>query len=401
MMLIPDFGTGGAERIFGQIGQELAHEHRVIECVFNGPTESSYVSGNEVVQLGVPAGRNLLTKAFNFLLRVYRLRRLKRVHRVDVCISHLEGADYVNVLSRIHDATILCVHGTKLHDGNIKGVLGWIRLKMMLPFLYKKSSHVVCVSDGIKKELTLQLGLPGDKVSVIYNSFDINAIRKSSMEPLPNGYLQLMVNHEVIVTSGRLAPEKNQQILVRLMPQLIQSRPNIKLVILGAGVLGRPLAEEARHMGLRVQEGQGSLQTDNHVFLPGYFQNPFPFLRSARLFALPSLWEGFPLALCEALICGVPVIAHDCPTGPREILAPDFDMEMKLTHVLRTECGVLIPYSKKQDLDTLAHWRDEILKLLDDESLRTRLVAGGHMRALAFGKKPVMKAWTDLIGKYA
>jgi glycosyltransferase involved in cell wall biosynthesis len=56
------------------------------------------------------------------------------------------------------------------------------------------------------------------------------------------------------------------------------------------------------------------------VWLPGYRENPLPYFRQADLFCLSSLYEGMPNALVEAMLCRVPVLATDCPSGPAELL---------------------------------------------------------------------------------
>jgi glycosyltransferase involved in cell wall biosynthesis len=62
------------------------------------------------------------------------------------------------------------------------------------------------------------------------------------------------------------------------------------------------------------------LDLERDVLLPGWVSNPYPFMVAAQAFVLSSRWEGLPSVLIEALYCGVPVIATDCPSGPTEIL---------------------------------------------------------------------------------
>jgi glycosyltransferase involved in cell wall biosynthesis len=57
------------------------------------------------------------------------------------------------------------------------------------------------------------------------------------------------------------------------------------------------------------------------VDLPGHLENPYPFFAAASVYALSSRWEGLPTVLLEALALGLPIVATDCPSGPREILA--------------------------------------------------------------------------------
>ena len=70
-----------------------------------------------------------------------------------------------------------------------------------------------------------------------------------------------------------------------------------------------------RDPGPFAQEGFGS-----DALLPGFRANPYKYMRKAAVFVLPSMFEGLPMVLVEALACGCPVVATDCPHGPREIL---------------------------------------------------------------------------------
>lgn len=63
------------------------------------------------------------------------------------------------------------------------------------------------------------------------------------------------------------------------------------------------------------------LSVGEDVDLYGYTDNPYAFFSKATAFVLSSRWEGLPTVLIEALSCGIPVVATECPNGPREILA--------------------------------------------------------------------------------
>ena len=384
----------------GFSASSAARDHRVIDCVFNRNQLNYYPSGNHVVDLKVPSGASWIQKAKCFLLRIYRLRQIKKKFGIELTISHLEGADYINVLSRIHDKVLLCVHGTKLHDKSISGPLGWVRRKLLIPVLYRRASHIVCVSEAIKRELITQFNLPYRDVTVINNFFDVDVIKKMADEDLPADYRRLALDYDVIINTGRLAFEKNQQLLIKLMPYLLEKKPRLKLVILGDGDQQMNLVLQAQDIGLTVQLPEQPFSVQNQVFFPGFKKNPFPFLRNAKVFVLPSLWEGFPLVVCKAMICRVPVVAHDCPTGPREIICPECSISEPLGSICYCGSGVLIPFSERSDVEVLNRWRSAILALLNKEALRLRLVESGEGRAYAFGKETVYKAWVDLINRH-
>jgi glycosyltransferase involved in cell wall biosynthesis len=90
---------------------------------------------------------------------------------------------------------------------------------------------------------------------------------------------------------------------------LVRAKLDCRLIILGEGSERRHLEELVEQLGLREQ-----------VLLPGHRSNPFAYMRRAALFVLTSRFEGSPNVLIEALAVGVPVVATDCHSGPREIL---------------------------------------------------------------------------------
>lgn len=112
----------------------------------------------------------------------------------------------------------------------------------------------------------------------------------------------------VVLSVGRLAPQKGHRTLLRAFAKLRESR-SARLAVLGEGPERPALEALARELGIA-----------GDVVLPGFRINPFAWMAKASVFALSSSFEGCPNALVQAMACGAPVVSADCPTGPGEIL---------------------------------------------------------------------------------
>jgi len=401
LMIIPNRGMGGAQRAFHDHGVALREYYDVTEVIFNEDDPDLYPSGNPVRSLAVPGGGSPLAKMRNFRQRVERLRALKKELNCDVAISHLEGADYVNLLSKGREKTILLIQGSKVHDKEIKGALGWLRKRLLMPWLYQRADKIVTVSRDIIPEMVEAFGVPQAKLSANNNSFDVEQVRARSQELLDPAMQAVYAAAPVLVTSGRLAVQKNQAPLLDIFAALRQRQP-AKLVFIGDGELRQELVAHARQLGLRVYEAWADepLTTESDVYFVGLQNNPFKFIQPAQVFVFPSAWEGFPLALGEAMTCGVACVTTDCPTGPREMLAPDSATPSSpIRQAEWTEYGVLMPMLTDPATlpQTIQVWTDTIAQLLRDAPRRTRLGEQAYQRALDFSHANTFRRWQQLI----
>ena len=115
----------------------------------------------------------------------------------------------------------------------------------------------------------------------------------------------------VLLGAGRIVSQKDFPTLIKAFAQVRARRP-ARLMILGEGKSAKSrdrLAALGRKLGVA-----------EDVALPGFVDNPFPYMARASLFVLSSAWEGLPGVMVEALACGCPVVSTDCPGGAREIL---------------------------------------------------------------------------------
>ena len=400
LLVITNLGLGGAQRAFRDHSVALAKHFSVQEAVFNLEGGNLFPSGNPLTSLEVAGGGGPLSKLRNFCARVRRLKALKRKLGISVSISHLEGADYVNVLSRGEEKIILVVHGSKLNDANMVGILKLLRQKLLIPHLYRRADQFVTVSRDIMSEL-VSMGVPRQKLLTINNFFNLEQITASSREPLTEAEQAIYESAPILVTCGRLAPQKHQAPLFGILSAVLRERP-AKLVLLGDGELREQLIAQARDVGLRVYDAWSGkhLTPEFDIYFLGLQQNPFKYLRPAALFVFPSAWEGFPLALCEAMICRIPVLSTDCPTGPREILAPDtHSPKSAITTSEPAAFGTLMPMLNDpiRRAQSEKVWAEAILRLIDNSAERERLGALAAVRMQEFGSEKIAQRWIEVI----
>ncbi len=369
LLLIPNLGTGGAQKVFRQQLSFLSEHFAVYGCVFNFDGSFPEDRNENLHSLGVPGGTNTILKAWYFLLRIIRLRALKKKLGIDVSVSHLEGADYVNVLSRRSDKTICWIHGTKKFDENIEGKTGWLRKKIMIPILTSLADKIVSVSEGIRQELVHDFDIHPGKVATIYNGFNMRQIIGQKDYPLPQDFL--FETGFPIVTHCRLSRQKNLYSLLQIYRE-VRNREDRPLIILGDGELREDLLRFGKSLNLQTYDVWSGMEFSHgyDVFFLGYQSNPYRFLSKASLYLMTSGWEGFPLALCEALACGVTVMSADCPTGPREILVPGMALDSEPVKTLvKGDFGLLMPVPKKDEKSLIEYWADHILQTLKDTQL--------------------------------
>src|SRR5688572_17901207 len=314
LLIIPNLGKGGAQQVFRDQFHFFSAHYNVVGCVFNWDDTFEDDRIPNLVSLDVPAGRGALGKIHSFVKRILRLRSVKKKYHVDFSISHLEGADYVNILSKRQEKIICWIHGTKAFDENIQGTMGMIRKNFLIPLTYRLSDKIITVSEGIRTELINVFKIPGVKINTIYNNFVLEDIFAKARQELSPQVDQLFAKRPVIITHCRLSKQKNLFALLDIFVSL-KTQEKVSLVILGDGELRDKLLSHCSFNKLKtysVWSAEQQFNSDYDVYFLGYERNPYPFLHRATLYLMTSSWEGFPLALCEAMACEVPVISTDC-----------------------------------------------------------------------------------------
>ncbi|MFO8156187.1 MAG: glycosyltransferase [Thiohalospira sp.] len=183
-------------------------------------------------------------------------------------------------------------------------------------FWYPRADAVIAPSPGVGEDLITLAGVARERLHVIPNPVVTPALFEQAAAPLDHPWFPEPDGAgggangapPVILAAGSLEPRKDFATLIRAFARLRAERP-ARLVILGEGRERPRLEALAAELGIVAD-----------VDLPGFESNPYRYMARAAVFALTSLREGSGAVLVEALACGTPCVATDCPTGPATIL---------------------------------------------------------------------------------
>jgi len=170
---------------------------------------------------------------------------------------------------------------------------------------YRVADRVVTLTDGARRDLIDSFSVPAEKVVVMHAN---SVITPEIVQRLAGWDGEHGREENLIVSVGRLSPEKNQRLLLQAVTLLDANRP-WRLALVGDGQERHALEEFARASGVA-----------DRVTFVGYVNDPFTWLMRARVSVCSSVYEGLCNAIIESLGCGTPVVSTDCPFGPREIL---------------------------------------------------------------------------------
>jgi glycosyltransferase involved in cell wall biosynthesis len=324
-------GIGGSERHLLTLLPALAE--REIEPVFLGLDNPAGKPEPFYRELGVERVRLPCPRDLDPVL-AWRVRRELRRLRPDVVHTHLVHADVYGALA----AGGVPLVSTKHNDDRFR--LGPFRYVERA--LAKKATRVIAITEALRRFCVDRVRLPAAKFEVVHYGLDElpRPWGESREVALPDGA-------RVLLCVGRLAEQKGVDVAIEALRRIREQEPAAVLVVLGEG------PERPR---LEALAGDG-------VYLPGRVGDVAAWYRRAELLVHPVRWEGFGLALVEAMLAGKPVVATRVSSAP-EIVADG-------------ETGLLVPP------DDPAALAEAALALLADPTRAAAMGAAGLVRARA------------------
>lgn len=301
-IFLPSLGGGGAERVMFYLARGFVERGYEVDLVLV-KREGAYLSE-------VPENVNVVD-----------LKARRILTSLPALVRYLRRAQPVAVLSALDHSNIAALWARKLARVNVRVVVSihnvFIDMKYstyrdrLIPYIarwcYGWADGVVAVSRGVADNVSKTMGLPRERIRVIYNPVVVPELFELAREPVDHPWFHTN-EPPVVLSVGRLAAAKDYPTLFRALSVVIRTRP-VRLVVLGEGEERARLEALVRDLGL-----------EDSVSLPGFVKNPHAYMSKAAVFVLSSAWEGLGNVLIEAMVCGTRVVSTDCPSGPAEIL---------------------------------------------------------------------------------
>jgi glycosyltransferase involved in cell wall biosynthesis len=221
-------------------------------------------------------------------------------------------------------------------------------IPFLIRILYPRADMIIANSKNVALDLEKISGIPNNKIKVIYNPKFLQEIKIKSQQ----GEWSYPNKHTILAV-GRLDGQKHFEILIKAFDG-IRKEIDAQLIILGEGGERKKLEKLVKDLELK------------DVYLPGFVQNPYFYMKNASIIVSTSIHEGFSNVLIEAGILGLAVIATDCGSGTRELLAPNSDCTKQLggDKIDYADNGILIASGNHKSLSKA------MLTLLKDDELR-------------------------------
>ncbi len=301
---LPSLSGGGAERVMLTLANGFSSDDIQVDLVLANAT-------GPYLRDIAPDVRLIDLHAARVLKSLLGLIRYLRRERPDAMLTAMTHANIAAMLAIwLSGVKTRLVISERVDISDLEKTENFMKrsfISWLMRITYSSAYRLVAVSKGVASGIVDSVKLPAELVDVIYNPVNLKLIDTLSRE-IPTHPWLLDSGPPVIIAAGRLSEQKDFALLIKAFAELRRDM-SARLIIIGEG-------EERENLTALIH----ALGQQADIKLPGFVENPYSWMRSASLFVLSSRWEGLPNALIEAMVCGVPVVSTDCPSGPAEIL---------------------------------------------------------------------------------
>lgn len=347
VFFVSSMGKGGAERVVSILANSYINMGWEVDICMLLHNIISYDINKKVNIINLSYEKSSFIK--NRLIGLVLLRNYVKNNPADI---------YVPFLAKISVLFMMATFGLNLSD---KRIISSERidpysvkyskiLRILVHMAFLKSDNIVFQTKKAKSFYSKKIQ---DKGIIIGNPINLSIEAKEN-------------RHSIIITAGRLVPQKNQKMLIRAFARVSKEYPEYQLHIYGEGKLRQDLEKEIK-----------DLKMSDKIYLKGESDNYLEKLSLAEIFVLSSDYEGLSNALLEALLMGIPTISTNC-AGAEEIIE-------------NYENGILVEKGNQKELEK------KLRELISNKNLQQKLSNNAKKLRNNFLVQNVISKWNNII----
>lgn len=382
MQIVSNLDIGGAQEVVRTLAENLEKVgcQSVVVTFKDGPLRENIERLGIPVEI-LPQRQHGITALPQFIRDMLRTRRalfeLVKKYNVDVIQTHLlRSLDFLVLSLRLQSKVQIfwTFHNARfdLREEHLAKHKWLFKPKrwgyhVLYSVCTRGVNRLIAVSEEVKTSIMKTLpSIPQKKIIAIPNSVDVQRYSKYRERTILRRNLGLAERHQVAAVVATFKEQKGHRYLLDALPEVLKNFPNLVVLFIGDGELKAALQNRTLELGLK-----------NNVLFLGNRQDVPTLLAASDLFILPSLWEGLPMALIEAMASGLPVIATQV-SGTSQVM-------------IHGETGLLV---KPGNSSELAH---AIKELLSNTSLSMQMGDAARQRVeIHFGAQKQAQAHFDL-----
>ena len=354
-LVISDLHGGGTQRVLSTLANTWSKKGlRLCVITFSEPITDKYVLHPNITRVSLSLLGRSETKFLGLLVNLRRIRTLRRaLRRADapIILSFLAATNVLTILASVGLDSRIVV--SERNDPDRQPLDSpWSTLRRRL---YRYADAITANSHGALE--SLRSFVPRRKLFFVPNPVALPAVstREGS-------------GHCTILSVGQLSHQKAQDVLLEAFALVVARKSDWNLVIVGDGPRRQELLQQALSLGIL-----------DRVEWIGWTTDIGSYYKKARIFVLPSRYEGMPNVLLEAMSFGLPAIVTDASPGPLE-------------HIVDGETGLVVPV---EDVNRLA---SAIVRLAENRELRSRLGVAARERVEELRREDLEGAWAPALG---
>ena len=373
--------AGGAEKVITVLLNKLSKLGTDVELIclehndfyhLSEDIKRTYLSGFTGKEGGVK-------KLFTIPLLAWRLKQYIKKEKITLVQSHIYRSNYINILAKLFGSfhNVQIVNAGTMSKYEKEGILGKINL-LLIKYLYPKADLIILKSLGMQYDMQKLFNFKCKNI-VINNPYEIEKIEHLKKEDIDN--FDFRDDKKYLISVGRFETFKRQDFIIRSVKNLINTK-EIELILIGDGIKKDKLIQLSKELGV-----------DSKIHFLGRVSNPYKYIARSDVYILSSEnGEGFPNVLVESMICKTPVVSSDCMSGPREILAPDTNVNFQLKEgVEKAKYGILFSIG---DINSLSR---AIIEILNNKELEKTYREKAYQRAQDFSVDKIIEQYKKVL----